>query len=125
MSRKADPVRIRQWWDRLDRYEQSQQTVAGFCLDEGVSQWSFYYWKRKLAETAKESRSKPAGKRQLARDASTDSLAFQPVLVAPANYSAGVTVRIGDGVVVDLGHDRLMVESVIKQVLDHQSAREA
>ncbi len=36
------------WTERLQRFEQAQTAVAQFCNAEGVSQPSFYYWKRKL-----------------------------------------------------------------------------
>tara|TARA_R110002049_G_scaffold46487_1_gene135211 strand:+ start:176399 stop:176725 length:327 start_codon:yes stop_codon:yes gene_type:complete len=36
------------WAERLRRFQQAQMTVAQFCADEGVSQPSFYSWKRKL-----------------------------------------------------------------------------
>lgn len=36
------------WMERLQRFEQSQMTVAQFCAAESVSQPSFYNWKRKL-----------------------------------------------------------------------------
>lgn len=40
---------IRQAWiDRVDRFRQSRQTVAEFCLAEGISQASLYQWRRKL-----------------------------------------------------------------------------
>lgn len=39
------------WTERLQRFEQAQMTVAQFCAAEGVSQPSFYTWKRKLRST--------------------------------------------------------------------------
>ena len=36
------------WRDRLERFEQLDITVRQFCLDEGVSQASFYHWRAKL-----------------------------------------------------------------------------
>lgn len=36
------------WTERSQRFEQAQMTVAQFCAAEGVSQPSFYNWKRKL-----------------------------------------------------------------------------
>jgi hypothetical protein len=36
------------WTERLRRFEQAQMTVAQFCASEGVSQPSFYKWKRRL-----------------------------------------------------------------------------
>ncbi len=36
------------WADRLERFEHLDITVRQFCLDEGVSQAPYYYWRRKL-----------------------------------------------------------------------------
>lgn len=36
------------WAERLVRFEQLDITVRQFCLDEGVSQPSFYHWRQKL-----------------------------------------------------------------------------
>ena len=48
MSRLADPELVAQWRVRLQRFEQSQLTVAEFCEVESVSTASFYQWKGKL-----------------------------------------------------------------------------
>lgn len=36
------------WADRIQRFQQAEMTVAQFCVAEGVSQPSFYSWRRKL-----------------------------------------------------------------------------
>jgi transposase-like protein len=36
------------WSRRMQRFERSDLTVAAFCQSEGVSQASYYYWRRKL-----------------------------------------------------------------------------
>lgn len=36
------------WAERLQRFEQVEMNVAQFCAAEGVSQASFYQWRRKL-----------------------------------------------------------------------------
>ena len=36
------------WGKRLDRFDRASVTVAQFCRQEGVSQASFYHWRRKL-----------------------------------------------------------------------------
>jgi hypothetical protein len=41
------------WMDRLARFPASGLTVAQFCAIEAVSQHSFYFWKRRLAEEAR------------------------------------------------------------------------
>jgi len=40
------------WADRMLRFEQAEMTVAQFCTAEGVSQPSFYNWRRKLKSPA-------------------------------------------------------------------------
>lgn len=35
------------WSKRLERFAQSQMTIAQFCKSEGVSPASFYHWKKK------------------------------------------------------------------------------
>ena len=47
---RRDPVATRRLWaERLDRFGRANQTVAQFCADEGISEPSFYVWKRTLA----------------------------------------------------------------------------
>lgn len=36
------------WSKRLDRFDRADVTIAQFCLQEGISQASFYQWRRKL-----------------------------------------------------------------------------
>jgi hypothetical protein len=48
-----DPAATRRLWaERLDRFRRANQTVAQFCADEGISEPSFYVWKRTLAGDA-------------------------------------------------------------------------
>jgi transposase len=47
---RRDPEATRrQWAERVERFRRSGQTVAQFCAAEGVSEPSFYVWKRTLA----------------------------------------------------------------------------
>src|SRR5690554_1267501 len=48
------------WADRLDRFEHAGTTVANFCLAEGVSQASYYYWRRKIRDAQAAALAKPA-----------------------------------------------------------------
>lgn len=48
---RRDPDATRQRWvDRFARFRSSGQTVARFCAAEGISEPSFYSWKRRLAD---------------------------------------------------------------------------
>jgi hypothetical protein len=50
---RRDPVATRRLWvERLERFRRANQTVAQFCAAEGVSEPSFYVWKRTLAHEA-------------------------------------------------------------------------
>jgi hypothetical protein len=40
------------WRWRLERFERSTLSIARFCFAEGVSEASFYQWRRKLAAGA-------------------------------------------------------------------------
>ena len=50
---RRDPVATRRRWaERLERFRRSGQTIAQFCAAEGISEPSFYVWKRTLAGAA-------------------------------------------------------------------------
>jgi transposase len=49
---RRNPDARRLWAERLDRFRRSGQTVAQFCVAEGVSEPSFYVWKRTLVAGA-------------------------------------------------------------------------
>ena len=50
MARCGDPIKRREWSERLARFARWDGTVAEFCQAEHVSAPSFYQWRRKLAE---------------------------------------------------------------------------
>lgn len=51
---RRDPAATRRLWaERLGRFRRSNQTVAQFCAAEGVSEPSFYVWRRTLVGDAK------------------------------------------------------------------------
>ena len=41
------------WAERMQRFQQAEMTIAQFCVAEGVSQPSFYNWRRKLQSPPK------------------------------------------------------------------------
>lgn len=49
LSRRDPDATRRRWVERLERFRRSGQTIAQFCVAEGISQPSFYIWKRTLA----------------------------------------------------------------------------
>lgn len=57
MGRKPSPSTEAVWRDRLARFRECHLTVQEFCRQEGVSDASFYQWRKRL------DRSRPATKR--------------------------------------------------------------
>jgi len=51
VARSPDPQFARDWRARLDRFDQSDLTIAEFCQLEGYSTASFYQWRRKLKDS--------------------------------------------------------------------------
>tara|TARA_R110002049_G_scaffold46487_2_gene135231 strand:- start:2226 stop:2552 length:327 start_codon:yes stop_codon:yes gene_type:complete len=52
MARSPNPA-VHQRWSRLiERYEQSDLTIAGFCDQNGISTASFYQWRRRIRNQA-------------------------------------------------------------------------
>jgi hypothetical protein len=105
--------KVSEWKRRLRRHEKSEQTVARFCRDEGVSQGSFYLWKKKLRDLL------PGGCKAESQSSQT-SAQFRPVHVASALAQASqqqTIVRLGDDIRIELGSDLAVVESVVRQLL--------
>jgi len=116
MPRGSNPIKVQQWTERLVRerlvrFDQSSQTVAQFCQNEGVSQPSFYQWKKKLASPNK----RPSSRQE------SSPAAFQALEVTSLPLSA-TTVRLANGIEIELGGDLRIVQAVVKQLLDAPAA---
>ena len=107
MSRESSRIKVQQWAERLERFAQSGQTVVQFCQDERVSQPSFYQWKKKLADQAC----------QPSCHAKSSPSAFQTVDLIPPSPAA-TTVRLANGIEIELGDDLRVVQAVVKQLIE-------
>ncbi len=77
--RQRDPALERQWRERVARWATSGLSVRAFCLQHGLIETSFHYWKRELR----------------ARDAAVASPAKSPTRKRPlATKSPPVFVRV-------------------------------
>lgn len=50
MRKIKQEVSVREWQGRIHARLSSGQTVAAWCKDHGFSEYSYYYWLRKLRE---------------------------------------------------------------------------
>ena len=116
MARGPNPRKLREWTERLARFEKSQQSVGEFCSTEGVSQPSFYQWRRKLAAAARP-KTRSAGRRLPPGTEASPS--FQSVvLTTPQQGEASeARIRLPGGVEIELGRDPAVIETIIAQLL--------
>ena len=102
MSRSWSDRKVWEWRRRLERFVKSRLSISKFCECEGVSQASFYLWRKRLAGA---SGVPPA----------PDTRApFRPVRLLPA---AGISVQLPGGTqltvpVSDAESLRLVIEAL-------------
>ena len=85
-GKRRDPKVEHRWRNLIDQWKRSGVSVSAFCIDQGVSESSFYAWKRELAARAR-----------AATATTPPTPTFIPVRVAP---SATIEVVLKSGVVV-------------------------
>ena len=120
MLRGTNASRRSEWVERLERFAKSGQSVSEFCRAEGVSLPSYYQWKRKLAGIGRVL--KVPAKRGRRRGKQS---AFQPVRLSVANVACGASVRLPNGIVIELGSNPAVVETIVVQLLTHSSSQGA
>jgi hypothetical protein len=100
-GKRRDPKSEHRWRDLIARWKRSGISVCDFCTDQGVSESSFFAWKRELA-----------ARDQVVTPATTSMPTFVPVRVAP---SATIEVVLRSGVVVrvPVGTDPLAVAQLV------------
>ena len=110
MPRGSNPSKVQQWAERLERFAQSGQTVVQFCQAERVSQPPFYQCKKKLAQPARPSSS----------NSKSSQSAFRAVEITSPSQAA-TTIRLANGIEIELGDDLRIVQAVVKQLLEQPS----
>jgi hypothetical protein len=111
MGRVARVGKIEEWTKRLTRFEAAGETVARFCRREGVSVPSFYAWKKRL--------------RQAPASPVAASPRFLPVQITPPKAVSArreTVVRLGRDIQIEFGSDLVVVEAVVKQLLQAAAA---
>lgn len=113
MARSSDPRKVRQWQQRMARFDSSKQSVVRFCQGEGVSVPSFYKWRKKLQQLV------PA-----AGEASADTAdRFTPVRLVG---SASVAVRFPGGTQLDIpAADSQLLQLAIQTLAQADAQRQA
>lgn len=132
MKRGSSPVKIRQWRERLLRFQKSGQTVAEFCRKERVSEASLYRWRKQLVGRVANRRStmssadpcRTAGKsRRSNSSAERPACLFKPVQVKAGQQAvACLTVQLPGGFQLAVNDELPVAEMVVVKLLEHAVA---
>jgi len=123
--KKSKSDRINCWLDRLNRFSQSDQTVAEFCAAECVSVPSFYHWKRRLSPLVvepKRSRKRKPSKPENRRAKKTRSAFTQLTVVE--RQAASASILLPGGITIELGTHHDAIVTILEQVLQHSSQKQ-
>jgi hypothetical protein len=120
MARRADLDLAAAWRWRLERFERSTLSIARFCFAEGVSEASFYQWRRKLK--AGGAARQPTNERsQEIRRGSSPQATFAPVrLIAGASLTAHLPG--GTRLEIPLG-DEVAARAAIEMLIEADAQR--
>ncbi len=108
MARTINPAKIQLWQSRFKQFENSKLSIERFCVSVDCGVATFYYWKRKLADSSQKSvvtRAKNNGSR---------TRSFVPVLVRPGQ-SQSVVVLLSDGTKIELQCDAISALHAVLQ----------
>ena len=120
MTRKAYRDLVELWRKRLQRQAQGKSSVADFCRREGVSQASFYRWRKRV-----DAGSWRAHGKQRVEPVSDPE--FVPVELPTSLSALGVQIELPGGSVVRLPQDASaeIVAAAVQAVCAIEFSREA
>lgn len=117
-SRSQAKERI--WRQHVKRQRRSKLSARDFCADAGISEPSFYAWRRELArrdsESGQPARSKPKAPRRTA----IPTPRFLPATIAPA-IASRVEVVLPSGLLVRVPAQDTAALRTVLELLEHRS----
>lgn len=95
------------WRDAVRRWDRSKRTVREFCSERGLSEASFYAWRRIIAERDRRAK--------LAATEPDELPTFVPLRVTPAQAPPALEVVVGSGRIVRVapGFDAATLRSLL------------
>ena len=120
MARRNTGETALRWREILKRQAGSGLSIREFCATEGVSQPSFYAWRRKFRER-KNHGSRPPGTRRH-KDASDQDRMFVPLELLGAVQSLEIIHPLGYRIQIGGEVNPVSLQQVI-EVLDERGAR--
>ena len=108
------------WRERLGRFRDGDLKVAEFCRREGISQPSFYQWRKRLGVASRK------GRRKRQVDCARDP-EFVPLELPTSLLAGGVQIELPGGTVVRLPENvsAEIVAATVRAVCASDFKREA
>jgi transposase-like protein len=99
-SRRRDSAKEQFWWKVVDGFDAERSTVRAWCLKHGVSEPSFYAWRRELKR-------RDAILTKDATSSTTTQLLRVKVAPSPALATPGVMIELAEGLRLHVAVDQL------------------
>jgi transposase-like protein len=111
----STPEEERRFWQMvIETFQTSNLSVKQFCQTEGIAEWSFYHWRKKLRHSLSEN---PVGEKIIASSedlpagsASSFTQIAHVSLESPSmriEFPSGICLQISNGCTKQLLHDAL------------------
>lgn len=117
---ERDAGKERFWRDMVRRWQRSGVSIRDFCDVHGLSEPSFYGWRRELAKRDEEARERRAKSNTRSPRQATDLPAFVPLQVMPTESASALEVVVGAGHVVRVapGFDAATLRSLLAVLVE-------
>ena len=107
-----------EWRERVQRWQQSGESVRAFCRREGLHESAFFAWRRELTRRGQERQAVRTERKQVKPSTSAKPIRFFPVQVALENRTGdpgGVEILLdaGRAIRVRPGFDRRTLAEVL------------
>ena len=107
-----------EWRERVQRWQQSGESVRAFCRREGLHESAFFAWRRELQRRGQERQAVRTERKQVKPSTSAKPIRFFPVQVALENRTGdpgGVEILLdaGRAIRVRPGFDRQTLAEVL------------
>ena len=107
-----------EWRERVQRWQQSGESVRAFCRREGLHESAFFAWRRELQRRGQERQAVRTERKQVKPSTSAKPIRFFPVQVALENRTGdpgGVEILLdaGRAIRVRPGFDRRTLAEVL------------
>ena len=132
MTRKRNQALWDQWERRIERQRTSGLSIAEFCRREGISQFSFHAWKRKLRQAGSTRQRSPANSKTRPRTVSrrpasrssrpgpttpTALPSFLQLPVRGTRVSPWIELTLADGTVIRVPQQNLAALDAVLRAL--------